>query len=296
MKSCADILEEFKNFLIAEGDELNTINSYIYDLRQVDKFLQSKDKDFFTAQTDDLRQFIHKLFDMGLSPFTINRKISAMKTFYRHLIFTKKIERNQSEDLELLKTDKRLPLVLAVEDVEAMIESADDKGPLGLRDRAALELLYSSGLRVSELLNLRITNINFAEGLINIIGKGNKERIIPFGIKARRAIEEYMERGRPVILKSRSSPYLILNARGKKLSRMGFLKIFKKYQVRAGIRKKITPHTFRHSFATHLLEGGADLRVVQELLGHSDISTTQIYTHIDRTYLKEIYKEFHPRA
>jgi len=296
VKSSADILEEFKNFLIAEGDELNTINSYIYDLKQLDTYLRSRQKDFFSIQTEDLRQFIHILFDMGLGPTSINRKISAMKTFYRHLIFSGQIEKNPSEDIELLKTERKLPTVLSVEEIEAMIESADEETPLGLRDRVALELLYSSGLRISELLNLRITNVNFDEGLINIIGKGNKQRSIPFGIKARKAIERYIERGRPVLLKERSSPYLILNARGRRLSRMGFLKVFRKYRVRAGIDKKITPHTFRHSFATHLLEGGADLRVVQELLGHSDISTTQIYTHIDRTYLKEVYKTCHPRA
>jgi integrase/recombinase XerD len=177
-----------------------------------------------------------------------------------------------------------------------ILETADEGTPLGLRDRVCLELLYSSGLRISELLTLRISALKLSENLISVIGKGNKQRIVPFGNRAKMAIENYLNLGRPVLLKNKSSSLLVLNARGNKLSRMGFGKILRKYRMKSGIKKQVTAHTFRHSFATHLLEGGADLRAVQELLGHADISTTQIYTHIDREYLKEVHRLYHPRA
>jgi integrase/recombinase XerD len=177
-----------------------------------------------------------------------------------------------------------------------IIESADDKTPLGLRDRACLELLYAAGLRISELLGITMPDIDRTQQMVRIIGKGNKQRIVPFGKKAARALEEYISSARPAIAKKRASSYFVLNARGRKMSRMGFLKILRKYRMRAGIKKRVTPHMFRHSFATHLLEAGADLRAVQELLGHADISTTQIYTHVDREYLKEVYRVHHPRA
>jgi integrase/recombinase XerD len=236
------------------------------------------------------------MFDTGLSPTSINRKISSIKAFYRYLVFNKTINYSPASDLELLKVGRKLPLILSIDEVVAIIESADEKTPLGLRNRACLELLYAAGLRISELLGLKITDMDLDNDLLNVFGKGNKQRIVPFGKKAEKAIDEYMTFGRPLILKKRSSPFLVLNARGKFMSRMGFLKILRKYRIKAGIKKRVTPHMFRHSFATHLLEAGADLRTVQELLGHADISTTQIYTHVDREYLKEIYRSHHPRA
>lgn len=296
MNDITNTIDNFRNFLIAQGIELNTIQAYFYDLKQVQKFLIRRNKEFSSVNVDDLRDFIHSLFDSGLSPLSINRKISSIKTFYRYLMQSHGMSMNPAEELELLKVGRKLPLALSIDDVSKIIESADDKTALGLRDRVSLELLYSSGLRISELLNMRLSDIKLEEGLLSIIGKGNKQRFVPFGQKARKAIEEYLNLGRPQIIKERSSTIFILNTRGKKLSRMGFLKILRKYRIKSGIKKRVTPHTFRHSFATHLLEGGADLRAVQELLGHADISTTQIYTHIDREYLKEVHKLYHPRS
>lgn len=296
MKEASDIIKDFENFLISEGDELNTIRSYTYDLLQLENFLSIHKKTPITTTVYDLRNFIHAMFDTGLSPRSINRKISSIKAFYRYLVFNKTINYSPASDLELLKVGRKLPLILSIGEVTSIIESADEKTPLGLRDRACLELLYAAGLRISELLSLTITDLDLDNDLVNVIGKGNKQRIVPFGKKAEKAIDEYISIGRPLIIKKRSSPFLILNARGKNMSRMGFLKILRKYRIKAGIKKRVTPHMFRHSFATHLLEAGADLRVVQELLGHVDISTTQIYTHIDREYLKEIYRVHHPRA
>lgn len=291
-----NIIGNFQNHLLSQGDELATIRAYQYDLRQYHAFLKQNGKDFTTAAVHDLRVFVHSLSDMRLSALSINRKISALKTFYRYLLLSKTIEENPAEDLELLKTRRKLPLVLSVDEVSAIVEAADEKKPLGLRDRVCLELLYSSGLRISELLDLKMSDLKSDENLLSVVGKGNKQRLVPFGKKANMALEDYLTSGRPAILKSRSSPMLILNARGRKLSRMGFLKILRRYCFKSGVRKRVTPHTFRHSFATHLLEGGADLRVVQELLGHADISTTQIYTHIDREYLKEVHRLYHPRS
>lgn len=296
MKQISDFIAGFENFLIAQGDELNTISAYISDVKQLDKFLTAHAKALTTADFNTLRNFVHFLFDMGLSPLSINRKISAIKGLYRYLLFAKVIVNNPASELELLKVGRKLPVTLSVDEVTAIIESADEKTPLGLRDRACLELLYASGLRISELLNLKLTDVTMDSELLSVIGKGNKQRFVPFGKKAGRALDEYINQGRPLILKKRSTPFLILNTRGKRLSRVGFWKIMRKYRIKAGIKKRVTPHTFRHSFATHLLEGGADLRAVQELLGHADISTTQIYTHIDREYLKEIHRLHHPRG
>jgi integrase/recombinase XerD len=275
---------------------LATLRAYTSDLRQLQAYLKQRNQELVAVTTDDLRRYVHSLHDAGLIPASINRKISSVKAFYRYLLRSKVISSNPAEDLELHKVRRRLPLVLSVHEVNSILESASERTPLGLRDRTCLELLYSSGLRISELLTLKISDLKMDEGIVCVIGKGNKQRFVPFGNRARTAIEDYMSNGRPVLLKARSSPLLIVNARGGRLSRMGFSKILNKYRVRVGIKKRITAHTFRHSFATHLLEGGADLRAVQELLGHADISTTQIYTHIDREYLKEVHRMYHPRA
>ena len=290
------IINDFENFLISEGDELNTIKAYICDIRQLDTFLASRKMSLSSATTDELRAFLHAVHDTGLLAVSINRKISSIKAFYRFLLFTQIIDNNPSSDLELLKVGRKLPVTLSIVEISAIIESAKAKTPLGLRDRACLEILYGAGLRISELLGMRLSDLDIENCLLKVIGKGNKQRIVPIGGKAIRAIDEYLLKGRPLLVRDRTIAFLILNVRGNRLSRMGFLKILRKYRISAGIKKRVTPHMFRHSFATHLLEAGADLRAVQELLGHADISTTQIYTHIDREYLKEIYREHHPRA
>ena len=291
-----DLLYNFQNHLIAEGNELATLRAYEYDLRQLDGYLKQFDQELLSANTDDLRRFIHSLFDLGLTPVSINRKISSIKALYRYLLRSKTISSNPAEDLELQKVRRRLPLTLSVDEVSAILEAANESTPLGLRDRVCLELLYSSGLRISELLTLKVSDLKMSDGLLSVIGKGNKQRLVPFGNRARHSIEDYLNNGRPGLLRKGSSALLILNARGGRLSRMGFSKILHRYRIRSGVKKKVTAHTFRHSFATHLLEGGADLRAVQELLGHADISTTQIYTHVDREYLKEVHRLYHPRA
>ncbi len=296
MTEISVLITGFENYLISEGDELNTIRSYVYDIKQLEAFLLSRHKTLSSAHTENLRSFIHALYDRGLNPTSINRKISSIKALYRYCKQNNIITQDPASDLELLKIGRRLPSTLSIDEVTAIIEAADDKTPLGLRDRACLELLYGSGLRISELLGLKLSDLDIQHGFISIIGKGNRQRIVPCGKKATHAVETYVTEGRPLLLRDKSSPLLIVNARGKKMSRMGFLKVIPKYRIRAGIKKNVTPHMFRHSFATHLLEAGADLRTVQELLGHADISTTQIYTHIDREYLKEIYREHHPRA
>jgi len=296
VKETNPLISGFEHFLISEGDELNTIRSYVYDITQIARFLATENKTFTALSANDLRHYVRTLHDTGLSPASINRKISSVKAFYRYLVKTKTIQDNPAHDLELQKTSRKLPITLSIHEVTTIIEAADEKTPLGLRDRACLELLYAAGLRISELLNITIPDLDRTQNLVAVIGKGNKQRIVPFGKKAARALEEYVSTARPSILKKHPSPYLVLNARGRKMSRMGFLKIVRKYRIRAGMKKRVTPHMFRHSFATHLLEAGADLRAVQELLGHADISTTQIYTHVDREYLKEVYREHHPRA
>lgn len=296
MKEVSGVIKDFENFLISEGDELNTIQAYVYDIIQLDSFLTKQQKKLTKTITEDLRDFLHVMYDSGLEAVSINRKISSIKTFYRFLLFSRKIETNPAGDLELMKVGRKLPVTLSITEVSAIIESAEKKTPLGLRDRVCLEILYGAGLRISELLSMKLTDLDMENQFLKVIGKGNKQRIVPIGGKAVGAIEEYLINGRPALVRHRTVSFLILNVRGDKLSRMGFLKILRKYRIYAGIKKRVTPHMFRHSFATHLLEAGADLRAVQELLGHADISTTQIYTHIDREYLKEIYREHHPRA
>ncbi len=294
--SHTDHLLNFQNYLLAQGDEPATIQAYNYDLKQLGAFQLSHGKDVISATVEDLRSFVRSLSDIGLSAASINRKISTLKTFYRFLVQTNVLADNPAGDLELLKTRRKLPAVLSVDEASAIIDAADAKTPLGLRDRACLELLYSSGLRISELLNMKVGDLDLNGMILSVIGKGNKQRLVPFGSRAKKAVEEYADHGRPSILKGGHSSFLVLNVRGRRLSRMGFLKILRVYRIKSGVKKRVTPHTFRHSFATHLLEGGADLRAVQELLGHADISTTQIYTHVDREYLREVHRQHHPRA
>jgi len=289
-----ELITGFENYLIALGHELNTIRSYIYDIQKVNMYFSDLSKSLESATTDELRGYIHNLYNKGKKATSINRKVSSIKALFSYLVTIGKVEKNPATALDVLKIGRKLPETLSVIEVEAIIESANDLTPLCLRDRACLELLYGVGLRISELLDLKISDILFDDELLSVIGKGNKQRLVPYGKKAAYAIDNYLRSGRPKLVKEKSIPYLIVNARGKQLTRMGFLKILRKYRIKAGIKKRVTPHMFRHSFAAHLLEAGADLRVVQELLGHVDISTTQIYTHVDREYLHQVHKDCHP--
>jgi integrase/recombinase XerD len=275
----------------------NTIVAYEFDLRRYLNFLCTIDVDNAEAVTEDhLSQFVQQLHGQGLSPRSIARTLSAVKGFHRFLIGEEMVSSDPTQNIESLKRTKALPEVLTFAEVERILERPDCTRPLGIRDRAVLETLYATGMRVSELVHLKQSNLLFDEELILVFGKGSKERLVPVGKSARHWITHYQKTGRPVYAKrGKSLDILFLNARGTGMTRQAIWDIIRKYAKAAGIRKEVHPHTFRHSFATHLLEGGADLRAVQEMLGHADISTTQIYTHIDREYLKEVHRTFHPR-
>lgn len=293
--------EELQAFLdhlsVERGLSENTVSAYGRDLNQFIEYLLNSDITSLSMLTDDaIVQYIAMLRENGMSPRTINRKISSIRSFIKFACREDYIKRNCSANLSGMKSDHRLPGVLELDEVEKLLQQPDQGTPLGIRDKAMLETLYASGMRVSELVGLRLSDVNLNAGFIRCIGKGSKERIIPLGEVAIRYINDYLARIRSGFVKSESNEYLFLTNRGKPMTRVAFWKIIKKYAASAGIRKRITPHTLRHSFATHLLQGGADLRSIQEMLGHADISTTQIYTHISRDKLRETYRKSHPRA
>jgi integrase/recombinase XerD len=295
-KDHANVLaDQFINHLRVErGLADNTIQSYSRDLVRFLTYLDKRGISPIKATRSDITDYITSL-EGSLSLRSITRGISALKMFFRFLINDGRITDSPTRLLESIKLARRLPDILSGEEVDLLLSQPDPSNNLGLRDRAMLELLYATGLRVSELTGLRLVNINLEAGYVRTVGKGAKERMVPMGGKALEALQAYIYNGRPELLKGRNSPILFVNARGKQMSRQGFWKIIGKYGIIAGIRKTITPHSLRHSFASHLLEGGADLRSVQVMLGHSDISTTQIYTHVSRERLKQVHEKFHPR-
>ncbi|MCX5666255.1 MAG: site-specific tyrosine recombinase XerD [Candidatus Omnitrophica bacterium] len=291
------LLEEFLNYLSVErGLSKNTISSYSSDLFSFINYLESKGvMDMEKIKRDDITKYLMHLKDKGLSGNSVSRALVAIKMFYKFLAQERFIKDDVAGILESPKLIRPLPNVLNVAEVTKLLQAPDTKSWMGIRDRAALELMYATGMRVSEMVELGTGTLNLDVGFIKCKGKGDKERMVPIGSEARKAISRYMEKVRPSLLKSRTDSHLFLTRLGKKVSRQSFWKMMKKYAKTAKIRKEIAPHTLRHSFATHLLERGADLRVVQEMLGHSDIATTQIYTHIDKGRLKSIHKQFHPR-
>jgi len=276
----------------------NTIKSYQNDLGAFKDFLNSKgidDPGDITSQY--LNDFFKLLNELGLVGSSAARYFSSLKGFFLYLILNKYIVKNPIEKVSAPKVSKRLPGVLDVSEIEKILSIPDINDKLGLRDKAILELFYACGTRVSELINLKVNDLFLNDEVIRVLGKGSKERLIPIGTSAINWVKEYLTKSRPLLMKKmKSENYLFLNSRSTKLSRMGVWKIIDRYVKEADIKKDVHPHTFRHSFATHLLEGGADLRAVQEMLGHADISTTQIYTHIDRDYIKQIHKQYHPRG
>jgi len=251
---------------------------------------------------DHIRLHIARLVDTGLAPASVARAISAVRGLHRFMMMEGEVEGDPSEHIERPRRARELPDVLSIADVEAILAATacdDAEGnPYGVRDRAILEMLYATGMRVSELRLLRRSQLHFEQGLIRVIGKGNKERLAPIGLIAQEWVTIYNRRSRPLLVKQgiQNDDVLFLNSRGASLSRNAIWKMSRAYAEKAGVTKPVHPHTFRHSFATHLLEGGADLRSVQEMLGHEDINTTQIYTHIDREYLREVHRTFHPRG
>ncbi|MHB0885102.1 MAG: site-specific tyrosine recombinase XerD [Bacillota bacterium] len=292
------LIGDFIDYLSVErGLALNTLESYGRDLRQYSDFLdKGRFSEIEQATRATIISYLLHLEKQGKATATIARRLAALKSFYQFLVREKILDRDPTANLESPKLEKRLPRVLSVKEVDQLLRQPNPVTPSGLRDRAMLELLYATGIRVSELVNLNLVDINLEMGYVRCTGKGSKERIVPLGSVAQRSVQEFLQRGRPRLVKSADEQALFVNHHGRRLTRQGFWKIVKKYAADARIDKEITPHTLRHSFATHLLENGADLRSVQEMLGHADISTTQIYTHITKGRLKEVYAKTHPRA
>lgn len=292
------LLEFFRDYLGLEaGHSRNTIESYLRDLRRFVAFAGQKGANR-PAQVSRkiLREFVFALKDLGLSAATIRRTVSAIRTYYGFLLGEGKVENDPSDRLEMPRRGRKLPDTLSVVDVESLLGAPQADEPLAWRDRALLELAYGAGLRVSELVGLKVTDLLLSEGLVRVFGKGSKERLVPIGRKVIGAVSVYLHQVRPDLDRGKSRERVLLNSRGEPLSRVGAWGVVKRRAREAGIKKRVTTHTLRHSFATHLLEGGADLRAVQEMLGHADLSTTQIYTHIDREYLRSVHRQFHPRG
>ncbi|MFB6465930.1 site-specific tyrosine recombinase XerD [Cytobacillus sp. Hz8] len=293
-------LKDFIHFLIVEkGLAKNTIVSYERDLKSYLTYLKEIEKigDLNQVQRVQIVHFLGKLKEEGKSAKTLARHVASIRSFHQFLIREKVTSQDPSVHIESPQMEKSLPKVLSLKEVEILLDTPKPIDPFGMRDKAMLELLYATGIRVSELISLNSGDVHLTMGFVRCIGKGNKERIIPVGKTALRAISEYVSHGRPKLQsKNNHDEALFLNHHGKRLTRQGFWKILKRLTKEAGINKDLSPHTLRHSFATHLLENGADLRAVQEMLGHADISTTQIYTHVTKTRLKDVYSQFHPRA
>ena len=290
-------LEGFRDYLALEaGDSPHTVESYGRDLQRLVLFAVSRGvggPEHLTPK--HVREFVYGLKDLGLAPSSIRRQISAVRTYFRFLIADGHVARDPSDQIELPKTWQRLPEALSHAEVEALLASPTVDEPLAWRDRSLLELAYGTGARVSEIVGLGLGDIWYDEALVRVFGKGGKERLVPIGRRALGAVALYVRETRPTLDRGNTAGRLFLNARGGPLSRVGAWGIIKRCAVRAGIQRRVTPHSLRHTFATHLLEGGADLRAVQEMLGHADLSTTQVYTHVDRDYLRRIHKAYHPR-
>ena len=292
------LVERFTDYLALEqGSSPRTSEAYQRDVERLAAYAASKGA---TAPRDIssrlLREFVYHLKDLGLAPASIRRNVSSVRTYFRFLLADGVVVRDPSERLETPKRWRSLPDVLTVDEITRLLAAPSLDDPLVFRDRALLELAYGAGLRVSEWITLSLRDVLLDEGLVRVFGKGSKERLVPIGRSAIGAVAMYVRELRPRLERGAGKGLLFLNARGAPLSRMGAWKILRRYVERAGISKHVSPHTLRHSFATHLLEGGADLRAVQEMLGHADISTTQIYTHVDREYLRTVHKQFHPRS
>lgn len=290
-------LDLFINYLIVEkGLSKNTIEAYNRDILGLINHLSAMGiSDIGVVAPLDIVKYIGKLRDGGISPRSTARKLTAIRMFYRFLNAEGYIKSNPTLLVELPKGISRLPKAISLEMVDILLSAPDTKKPLGLRDKAMLEVLYATGLRVSELVSLKVGDVNLNVGYLMAFGKGSKERVVPIGESAQQWVKNYISDGRPKLYKGQSE-YLFINRSGKAITRQGFWKAIKSYAKKAKITASITPHTLRHSFATHLLERGADLRSVQMMLGHADISTTQIYTHVTTERLKEIHKRHHPRG
>ena len=294
MNNLDELIEEFLRYLLIDkGYSNNTINSYKIDLQ---KFLEfNKNKYINDISNEDLKKYVKYLNEEKLNEKSISRNISCLKSFYKFLVIEKYVSKNPSDAIFIPKIKKSLPKILTEDEVLSIldIELTDN---FSYRNKAMLELMYATGLRVSELINLKLQDVDLNQDIVRTMGKGSKERIIPIGDFAKEYLEKYIYEYRGTMLKKTNNEYIFLNNHGNKMTRQGFFKIIKKIAKEKGIDKELSPHTLRHSFASHLLKYGADLRTIQELLGHSDISTTQIYTHITNEELKNTYENFHPHG
>ena len=291
-------VQAFSDHLTLErGLSMRTVDAYRRDLERLVMFMTAGGvKRAADVTANDLREFTYFLKDQGLQATSIRRNVSAVRTFFGYLIAEGVVVTDPTDRVELPKTWRRLPGVLSRDEVGKLLDAPDPADRLFWRDKALLEFAYASGVRVSELMSVKVRDVDLQEGLALVYGKGAKERIVPLGRAALQALIVYLREIRPALVRQESQGVVFVNARGRPLTRMGVWKILQRHVRRAGIRKRVTPHTLRHSFATHLLEGGADLASVQEMLGHADIATTQIYTHVEREYLRDVHRRFHPRA
>ena len=291
-------LDEFGEYLQFErGVSPRTLEAYGRDLKRLVEYSQRiGTEDIGKLSSAQLREFVYDLKDQGLQATSIRRTLSAVRTYFSFLIAEGHVTADPTEQVEMPKTWRKLPNVLSREDVEKILEAPEIGDRLYWRDKALLEFAYASGVRVSELAGLKVRDLDLEDGAATVFGKGSKERMVPIGRTAQRALDVYIRETRPALARKDGQGTVFLNAQGRPLTRMGIWKILRKHVKRAGVKKRVTPHTLRHCFATHLLEGGADLAAVQEMLGHADISTTQIYTHVDREYLRDVHKRFHPRS
>lgn len=296
MAQLAQVLSEYLAFLqIEKGLAENSVRAYRSDLHQFQVYLEKHDLDWSELTTDQVEGYLATLAEQSPAARTRARKVASLRSFYQYLLAEQKIEQDPCAYLPSPKLPKTLPQILTEKEILALLEAPTLDKPSGYRDRAMFEVLYGSGLRVSELVGLNVGDID-KMGFVRCLGKGGKERIVPLGSHALTAVFKYIEHARPKLQRNHRQTALFLNTRGARLTRQGFWKIIRQWAKRAGIKKSISPHIIRHSFATHLLRHGADLRSVQEMLGHVDLTTTQIYTHLDKGSLRDVYKKAHPRA
>ena len=293
-------IQEYENYLKLERSlSENSVEAYVHDVVKLKQFLEISNRELTVKQVaaHDLQDFIGYINELGMSAHSQARIISGLKSFYKFMLYEGEMSLDPTALLESPKLGRKLPDTLDIHEIEKIFEAVDHSKPEGMRNRAMLETLYSSGLRVSELINLKISNIHFEIGFLRILGKGSKERLVPIGREALKYIGIYREEVRVHLdVQSGHESFLFLNRNGKQLTRQMVFIVIKNLVAQVGLHKTVSPHTFRHSFATHLIEGGADLRAVQEMLGHESITTTEIYTHLDRDYLQQIIKDFHPRS